>query len=125
MTAPVPVPILVWFDEDCGVCSASVRFLQAHADPSVRFLPSHGLTDPGLRARADLAVVVVGPRGVEEGAAAVATVLERCGPTGRIASIGLGLPGIAWVAERVYRWVARNRGAISRRLGLAAGCDLS
>lgn len=124
MAVPNPVPLVVWYDDDCGVCSASVRFLRSRADASVRFRPSRGLTDPDLVARADVALLVVGPRGLEEGAAAVAAVLDRSGAIGRLGSILLGLPVVDAVADRVYRVVAANRASISRRLGLASGCAL-
>lgn len=117
-------PIVVWFDDDCGVCTASVRLLRRRVDATVTFRPSYELTDPRLVARASEALLVVGPRGLEEGAPAVATLLDRCGAMGRAASIVLGLPGIDRLAARVYRLVAANRAAISRRLGLPAACAL-
>ena len=124
MARPSSIPIVVWFDDDCGVCAASVRLLRRRVDTTVTFRPSWELTDPNLAARADQALLVVGPRGLEEGAPAVATLLDRCGPVGRVLSIVLGLPVIDRLAARVYRLVAANRGAISRRLGLPAGCAL-
>lgn len=117
-------PLVVWFDDDCGVCSASVRFLDRHADATVRFRPSRQLTDPDLIARSQSALLVVGPDGVDEGRAAVATVLGRCGRWGRGASKALGLPGVDRLGDLVYRWVAANRSRISRWLRLPATCDL-
>ena len=48
------------------------------------------------------------------GAAAVTRVLAALG--GRWAALAtvLGLTPVAWVADRVYRWVATNRSALSR-----------
>lgn len=122
--ASAPGPLIVWFDDDCGVCSASVRFLDRHADDTVRFRPSRGLTDPALIARSQSALLVVGPDGIDEGRAAVARVLGRCGRLGRGASRVLGLPGVDRVGDLVYRWVAANRSRISRWLHLPATCDL-
>jgi len=119
-----PAPLIVWYDDDCGVCSASVRFLDRHADASVRFRPSRQLTDPALIARSQSALLVVGPNGVDEGRAAVATVLGRCGRWGRASSTVLRQPGIDRLGDLVYRWVAANRSRISRWLRLPATCDL-
>lgn len=124
MTGTVPIPLVVWFDDDCGVCSASVRFLTDRVDGSVRFRPSRELTDPRMVERAGVALLVAGPRGLEEGRAAVAAILGRCGPLERAAGVVLGLPVVAAIADRVYAWVAANRSRISARLGLAAGCSL-
>ena len=118
------VPIVVWFDDDCGVCSASVRWLSSHTDRTVRFRPSRELTDPTLIAGAEQALLVVGPRGVEWGVPAVAAVLDRTGRLGRVASFLLWTPGLRRLAGLVYAWVAANRSALSRRLGLPAGCAL-
>lgn len=115
----------MWFDDDCGVCSAAVRFLTGRVDGSVRFRPSHELTDPDMAARADSALLVVGPRGLEAGRAAVATVLDRCGRAGRAASILLGLPLVDRLGDLVYARVAANRARLSRMLGLPAACDLA
>ena len=124
MSQHLPIPLVVWFDDDCGVCSAAVRFLTDRVDGSVRFRPSRELTDPRLRARAGEALLVVGPRGLEEGRAAVAAILGRGGPLERAAGVVLGLPLVAGIADRVYAWVAANRSRLSARLGLAAGCAL-
>lgn len=114
----------VWFDDDCGVCSLAVRLLRGRVDGSVGFRPSRELTDPRLIARANEALLVVGPRGLEEGRAAVAAVLDRCGVWGRSASFALALPGIAALGDAVYRRVAADRARISRLLRLPATCDL-
>ena len=118
------VPLVVWFDDDCGVCSAAVRFLQSRVDRSVTFRPNRELADPRLVERSDVALLVIGPRGLEEGRAAVAAVLDRCRGWGPLASAVLALPGIAAVGDLVYARVAANRPRISAWLGLPAGCAL-
>ncbi|MEX1217423.1 MAG: DUF2071 domain-containing protein [Acidimicrobiales bacterium] len=116
--------VVVWFDEDCGVCSASVRFLSQHSNDSVQWRPNRELTDPELRRRSDEALLVTGQGRVSVGVDGVAAILERSGWLGRLGAVGLRLPGIYGLAGLVYRWVAANRTRISARLGLATGCEL-
>lgn len=117
-------PIVVWFDEDCGLCSTSVRTVRPFAHWSVRFRPNHQLTDPTLRALSDEAIVVEVGSQVLTGVDAVAMLLSWCGLGGRLLAGILRLPGVHALASVIYRQVARNRGRISARLGLATGCDL-
>jgi len=117
-------PIVVWFDEDCGLCGSVVRLLRPHAHWSVQFKPNHELTDPLLMARADQAIIVQTPTDTFEGVPAVAALLGWCGPVGVVACDVMVLPGIRDVAAVVYGQVAKNRSRISSRLGLKASCDL-
>lgn len=117
-------PMTVWFDDDCGVCSASVRWLVSRTDPSVTFRPNRELSDDQLRATAHDAIVVTTSDGAWTAVDGVAVILERTGILGRIGAFGLRIPGLHGLAGVVYRWVAANRARISARLGLAAACDL-
>ncbi|CAB4608149.1 unannotated protein [freshwater metagenome] len=117
-------PVTVWFDEDCGVCSASVRWLMKRTDSSVTFRPNRELDDTALLSASADAIVVTASGESWTAIEAVATILDRSGWLGRVGAFGLRLPGIHAVAGLVYRWVAANRARLSARLGLASGCDL-
>lgn len=116
--------VTVWFDDDCGVCSASVRWLRKRTDPTVTFRPNRELDNEQLRASASDAIVVTDADDSWTAIDAVAVILERSGRFGRLAAFGLRLPVVHAVAGVVYRWVAANRARLSARLGLAASCDL-
>ena len=117
-------PVTVWFDDDCGVCSASVRWLMNRTDSSVIFRPNRELDDDALRSASADALVVTADGQSWTAIEAVATILDRSGWLGRVGAFGLRLPGIHGLAGLVYRWVAANRARLSARLGLAAGCQL-
>ncbi len=117
-------PVTVWFDDDCGVCSASVRWLMKRTDSSVIFRPNRELDDAALRSASSDALVVTAGGESWTAIAAVATILDRSGWLGRGAAFGLRFPGVHAMAGLVYRWIAANRARLSARLGLAAGCQL-
>lgn len=116
--------LTVWFDDDCGVCSASVRRLLAHTDDTVVFRPNRELTDHELVTLASDALVVTAAGRSWTAVDAVALIADRSGRAGRVAAFALRLPGVHGLAGLVYRWVAANRARLSARLGLAAGCRL-
>ena len=116
--------LTVWFDDDCGVCSMSVRWLLGRTDASVRFRPNRELDDQALLATSADAIVVTSDGASWTAVEAVAAVLERSGRWGRAMAFGLRIPGVHGLAGLVYRWVAGHRGQISARLGLATGCEL-
>jgi len=117
-------PITVWFDEDCGVCSASVRWLLKRTDSSVTFRPNRELDDAALLSASADAIVVTAEGKSWMAIEAVAAILDRSGWAGRAAAFGLRLPVVHGIAGLVYRWVAANRARLSARLGLASGCQL-
>ena len=116
--------LTVWFDDDCGVCSASVRRLLAHTDATVVFRANRELDDDALATLASDALVVTADGRSWTAVDAVALILDRSGRAGRVAALGLRLPGVHALAGLIYRWVAANRARLSARLGLAAGCRL-
>lgn len=116
-------PLTVWYDDDCGVCSASVRFLAGRSDDSVAYRPNRELDAPDLLGEDADAVVVTGAGSQWTAVDAVAIVLARSGWSGRVGATLLRVPGIHGLAGVAYRAVARNRARISARLGLAAGCE--
>ena len=115
-----PTPLTVWFDDDCGLCGTAVRWAATRTGPDVVWRPNRDLTDPVLVGTAADAIVVTSGASSWSGVEAVARILARTGRAGRVAARLLDLPGIRPLATRAYRWVARNRAAISARLGLTA-----
>ncbi|MEJ2539972.1 MAG: DUF393 domain-containing protein [Gemmatimonadota bacterium] len=133
MRAPAYTPLVpardrgsgdvVIFDGDCGMCRRWVRRLEAwdrdgvletipYQDPSVtdRFpwIPPDALRE---------AVQVVAPDGRTWSGAGAAERLAHILPGGRPLAWLFRIPGVRGVADRVYRWVAVNRGP-------AGGCGL-
>ncbi|MEE1819854.1 DUF393 domain-containing protein [Streptomyces sp. SP18ES09] len=107
-----PRPVLV-YDGDCGFCTTSARFAERVVRPRCDIVPwqfadldALGVTPE----RAAYEVLWVPPAGaVEGGARAVAKALLSAGgvwaPLGAMSL----LPGVRWVARRVYRLVATHR----------------
>lgn len=108
-------PVLV-YDGDCGFCATCVRFVRRRVRPDADTtawqnadLGALGVT----RERATHEVLWVTPAGaVHGGAQAIARLLLRAG--GPWAPLGalLTLPPVRWIAHRVYRVVADNRGRL-------------
>ena len=113
--------LTVWFDDDCGVCTAAVTRLRPRVDATVTFRPNRDLVDPALRTVAEDAIIVTSDAGaVLTAVPAVAAVLRRGRRGERFVAALLDLPVIRSLAAIGYRWVAANRAAISARLGLKA-----
>jgi uncharacterized protein YqjF (DUF2071 family)/predicted DCC family thiol-disulfide oxidoreductase YuxK len=121
---PAQPPIVLHFDDDCGVCSTSVRALERFTDSTVTYEPNRNLNDPALERLAEDVVIVTGEGGPWFAVAAVSTALGRTGRLGRVIGAVLGLPVVRTLAGFAYRLVARNRQRISARLGLVAACEL-
>lgn len=110
-------PVLV-FDGDCGFCTTSAGLVPRVVDRRGRYavrpwqeldLPSLGLTPEMCSA----AVQFVDPElRVSSGAPAVAAALRAGAPGWWPAGAALDLPGVRWVAARVYAWVAGHRYAL-------------
>ncbi len=111
-----PPPVDTWtliYDGDCEFCRRQVRLVRrwdvhrrVHTVPfQTADLANYGVS----REAADEAMQLVAPSGrVYEGAAAAREIL-RLLPRGRPLSWLFKLPGAPFVAERVYRWVAKRR----------------
>lgn len=119
------------YDEDCGLCVASAAWLGRRVAPrELRLLPlAAGPSDPVVATAVtgrDLAValhVVTADGRVLAGAAAVLAA-GRLVPRWRFLARVLGHRLGRTLLEPVYRWVAANRRAIGRRLGLPASCPM-
>ncbi len=101
------------FDGDCGFCRRQVRWIQRHdargliapVPLQVADLDRYGVS----RAAAEEAMHLVAPSGTVWRGAAAARELLRLLPGIRHLVWVFHIPGVMFVAERVYRWVARRR----------------
>lgn len=124
VTRPPRIPVVL-FDGDCGFCTAQARRLAAPGKVSLRsFREEAALAAfPGLSLEECLREMkLVDRQGrVYGGAEAIARAFILGRPfLGRVAQLYY-VPGVRWVADRIYAWVARNRFRLSRRH--AALCD--
>lgn len=111
----VPDPSLPVFlyDGDCAFCSSCARFIERRIPSSAQVIAWQQADFEPLGvtpADAEAAVQWIGAdRTVASGPAAIARLLVDAGsfwrPLGRIA----GLPPLRWLADPLYRLVARNR----------------
>lgn len=116
-------PVLV-YDGDCAFCTRAVRVaLRLRPDADVVAWQFADLTDLGLTEQAvSEALQWVEPDGqVASGHHAVAALLLRAGLPWSLAGRAMRLPGVSWLAARVYAWVAANRGRLP---GGTAACAL-
>jgi predicted DCC family thiol-disulfide oxidoreductase YuxK len=103
---------MLLYDGDCAFCTSSARVLE-RIGPDAEIvawqltdLCALGLTEQ----QAAAAVQWVGADGkVRSGHEAIAAALRTAGPVWRVIGRALVLPGISWIAARVYRLVADNR----------------
>jgi predicted DCC family thiol-disulfide oxidoreductase YuxK len=116
---------LVVFDGDCGFCTTSVRFAKGRMRVPADAVPWQraDLGKLGLAEAACIEAVQYRDRSGRWHSAgrAVAAILIDSGlpwsALGRIARI----PGIAWLFDRLYEWVAANR---SRLPGGTPACEV-
>jgi predicted DCC family thiol-disulfide oxidoreductase YuxK len=109
---------LLIFDGDCGFCTTSARFATRWVDRRQRYaiapwqeldLAQYAVTEADCIAAAQF----VRPDGtVESGHRAIAEGLKRGAPGWRPLGYLVTLPGIDWVAGKVYAWVADHRYAL-------------
>lgn len=122
MSAAAPSRLCL-YDADCGICTWCVQ-LGARLDRKQRieFVPNldEGRFPVGVdQALVQQTIVVTeaGEDGFKLRAAAVAALIAVL-PGGAPLAWLLRLPGVRWLADRGYRWVARNRVRISAAFGL-------
>lgn len=123
--APADRYVLI-YDGQCRICSRTARRLEAWDRLArLEILPSQDPTVsrrfPAIPARAfSESIQLVGPDGSRwQGAAALERVIDLM-PRGRWITWMFDLPWARPVAERLYRWFARNR----HRLGCGEHCGL-
>lgn len=122
MNEPLPVAL---YDADCGFCTASAHTMtgpviraRVVAEPFQAYeLAGAGLTPDAC---AESLHVLADDR-VYVGASAIARILRAGRLPWRVLGHLLTLPGVRWLAERVYRLVARNR---HRLPGATAACEM-
>ena len=120
-------PAVLIYDGACPVCLGAMRWVQRRALPGeFEFLPCQS---PERRARfpwmseqacLEALQLILSDGRVLAGAAALPEILRRLRGWRWLARL-FELPGMAFLAPRLYAWVARNRYAISCSLpGLRA-----
>lgn len=117
---------LVLYDADCGFCASSITALQgpvfrAQIHPVAwqgADLAALNLTAEQCQAR----LHVVDGGDVFAGAAAIARILRSARQPWPLAGRVVAVPGIAWLSERVYDFVARHRHQLP---GGSAACRLA
>jgi predicted DCC family thiol-disulfide oxidoreductase YuxK len=112
---------LVLYDEDCGFCRWSLdRLLRWDRHGRLRATPIQ--SEEGDRLLADLSEEdrlaswhLVTPGGRRYSGGAAAGPMARLLPAG--APVALLVETFPRTTDRLYRWVARNRDSLGRRLG--------
>jgi predicted DCC family thiol-disulfide oxidoreductase YuxK len=101
----------LFYDDDCGLCTRSVRWLALRTSGVEYEKLSEGLGEQS-------AVLLETEDGAHlHGVDAISVVLRQCGTPWRAVGSALLLPGVAQLSAKGYRLVARNRSRISRKLG--------
>ena len=128
-SAPAPAGMgrawVLVYDGNCNVCGKLVRVVQRwDREHHLEIVPSQA---PGVQARFPWiprrayseSVQLIGPNGrTWQGAAAVEQVIDLL-PKGRLITWVFSIPFARPLAERFYRWFARNR----YRLGCGEHCQ--
>ena len=117
------LPAVLIYDGECPICQGGVGWVQRRALPGqLEFLPCQSperrARFPWMSQRTCLeAVQLVLPDGrVLAGDQAIPEILRRLRAWRWVARL-FELPGAGFLAPRLYRWVARNRYAISCAAG--------
>ncbi|MBI1839622.1 MAG: DUF393 domain-containing protein [Verrucomicrobia bacterium] len=128
MNEPQRSTHLVIYDDRCSFCVFQMRaltwldwFNRVSLVPASH--PDVPQYTPGiLPAAFQEAIHCVTPDGrVYRGARAIRFLCARM-PLAWILALILWIPGVIWIAERVYRWVSRNRYVLSRFFGCGGAC---
>ncbi|HXG47315.1 MAG TPA: DUF393 domain-containing protein [Methylomirabilota bacterium] len=121
---------IVLYDDGCPMCTFQMRLI-GWLDwfDTVSLMPlSHpratdlapSLTPEALRE----AIHCIAPEGrIYRGARCIRHVALRL-PLAMPMALVLWIPGVIWVAERVYQWISRNRHLLSRWFGCREACAI-
>lgn len=121
---------IVLYDDQCPLCTFQMRVLTwLDWFNVIRLLPlsnpQAAVIAPSLR-REDLleAIHCVAPDGrIYRGARCIRYVGIRM-PLLVPVALFLWIPGVIWVAEKIYLWVSRNRQLLSRLFGCKEACSI-
>lgn len=123
---PTGRPYAVVYDGHCKVCGRLVRLLRGwDRRATLEILPSQNdcvrLRFPWIPERAFLeSVQLIGPDGrTWQGAAAIEQIIDLM-PKGKLITWIFSIPFVRPLAERLYRWFARNR----YKLGCGDHCQV-
>jgi predicted DCC family thiol-disulfide oxidoreductase YuxK len=121
---------IVLYDDGCPLCTFQMRLITwLDWFNTVSLLPiSHSRSAavaPNLTREELLeAIHCVTPEGrIYRGARCIRFVGMRL-PLAAPLALFLWIPGIIWVAERVYQWISRNRHLLSRLFGCKDACAI-
>ncbi len=111
---PQPGPTLLLYDATCRFCEASSK--RAMSIVPIRAIERQDINDPTVQARygispaaAQREMHLVSPGGrVTHGGQAVREILQLSSWLWPLAFLWY-IPGVAWVAQRVYLWIADHR----------------
>jgi predicted DCC family thiol-disulfide oxidoreductase YuxK len=129
LSHPQPDTPVILFDGECSLCTAQAGRLEVLARQRVRAMPLQNMplqnlatADPRLtRAELMREIKLLMPDGrVFGGAEAIAQLAIQGRPVMGKAFQLYYLPGIRWLADRVYASVARHRTRLSRGRAVAA-----
>lgn len=122
---PGQLAVLI-YDEACPICQRGMRWVDRRALPGrFEFLPCQSLERRRRFPWMDEAdcleamQVVLADGRVLPGASGIPEILRRLRGWRWLVAM-FRLPGVGWLAPRVYGWVARNRYTISCALGKRA-----
>lgn len=101
------------FDGDCGFCTASVKVIKRWIKPDCDIEPWQFIAIEHFNLTPEECSIAVqyvdADRRVHSGSRAVMRMLRDAPmPWPTVGAIG-DAPGIAWVADRAYKWIALNR----------------
>jgi predicted DCC family thiol-disulfide oxidoreductase YuxK len=110
----LPKGPIILFDAECVLCSANAKFILTH-DKAQRFhlasmqgtVGSDLFRAHGLDPADPTSILVIDGSTVRVDSGAVLSIYEGLGYPWRLASIVRIIP--AFVRDRLYRWIARNR----------------
>ncbi len=127
---PISARHFVLFDDECPLCTFQMRLLTwldwLH---TLDFLP---ISDPraqqlapGLTREQLLEAIhcVTPEKRIYRGARCLRFIGMRM-PALFPLALFLWLPGVIWFAEKIYRWISRNRHLLSRLFGCKGACAI-
>ena len=120
----------VLYDSDCPLCTFQMKSLTwMDWFNHVRFMPINdpraAAMAPGL-SREDLMEAIhciAGDGKIHRGARCIRYLGMRM-PLLIPLALFLWIPGVIWIAEKVYMWISRNRLVLSRLFGCKGACAI-